>query len=62
MDDVPATLWTALMSATGQQFHLERVLPSVADRPQLREATELASRHLGAACEALQAARKIAEE
>jgi hypothetical protein len=62
MTDVPATLWTALMSATGNQWHLDnRVLPNVAHHPELQEAAAKASQHLGAACAALQSARKLAE-
>ncbi len=63
MTDVPAILHCALMSATGDQWHLDnRVLPKVVDQPELHEAAALASQHLGAACEALQTARRLAEK
>lgn len=62
MTDVSAILFTALMSATGDQWHLDnRVIPHVTEHPELHEAASRASQHLGAACEALQAARKLAE-
>lgn len=63
MTDIPAILYCALMRATGDQLHLEdRVLPQVANQPELLSAAARASHHLGAACEALRAARALVEK
>ena len=62
MTDISSILFCALMSATGDQWHLDnRLIPQVTDNPELHEAVSRASQHLGAALEALQSAAKLAE-